>query len=507
MIRIFILLVSLAFSSSALAQYDYFNLIEGDLNDNEEELATNVEFISTSYVIWGAGTNSDQQQLFVFIRSYDLSGSLLIENVINVSNEYILAGITNSFKWNPYNEKFVFIHGVVEDAETKGYLIEFDQNLDTTFTKRYSHYSPYTYPLVFEIMQDGYIVLGEHGGINNSNGTFIMKLDFDGNIIWSEILQEEIYQNIYRNWNIIQQNNDFLIFGGGNTPENNFNPFGLITKISNIGITQSTTTILDEDALRSGYLNAVKLENGEILVSQPISYELLDPNGSQDAFWNKIRLFKFDPETEEIYAQQDYFSNYELKQGRVFDMEATADGGAIILGRSYAGFYSYYSWFMKVDSEGNQEWYQEYTYETCDDCRNMLYDIELAPDGGYVAAGSFANWSIDLRQATWLLKIDECGDVEWQGCNPLSVNEVEKKLFSVYPNPSVGRLFIDQSSANFSSRYEVFDISGKLVAQNNNLNQQSKIEINLTLPNGLYLLKIETPQGEFETQLIEIIGS
>ncbi len=503
--RHFLFILCFGSTFTLYSQYDYFNQITGDLNDDASEAVANVEVIDNAYVVWGGGINGLGEK-FQFVRKYGPDGVIQNENILpDNEGEYVYGGQTISFNLNPFLDEFVFLNGVVLESQVEGYMIVFNQNLDTLFTSSYNHYNPYTYLIGFEVMPDGYLVLGEQGGISNSNGTFVMKLDFAGNILWSEILQAEVYQNIYRNWNIIDINSNYWIFGGGNTPETNFKPFGLITKINSVGITQSAITIADDDALRSNYLKAVKLENGEILVSQPISYELLDPNGSQTAFWNKIRLFKFNPETEEVYAQQDYFENYEQKKGRVFDMEATPDGGAIIQGRRYVGFYADMSWLMKVDSTGNQEWYQEYAYEICNDCRNLLFDIELAPDGGYIAAGSFANEGIDIRRATWLLKVDPCGDLEWQGCSPVGVKDVEKKRFEIYPNPTEGIVQIEIPVEFSGVNVIVTDIVGRIVhkaqlsAGTGTLNLRN-------LPSGSYIVTLESKEGKLkESHQIQIV--
>jgi len=52
------------------------------------------------------------------------------------------------------------------------------------------------------IEEDGYIVIGEQGPNINSEGTFIARLDFEGNVLWNKILQPDVYQHISRNWSI-----------------------------------------------------------------------------------------------------------------------------------------------------------------------------------------------------------------------------------------------------------------------------------------------------------------
>ncbi len=500
-------IISILFSLNCAllcAQFSYLNQITGEFGNLSSEICTNVEVVDGDYVIWGAAI--DDNILIHFIRKYNPQGEIINENMLIFQNQYVLTGLINSFKWIPENERFVYLHGTnLDNGNTEGYLIEFNENFDTTFTRRYNQYPPYTYPFIFDLEADGYIVVGEQGGISNSNGTFIMKVDFEGNVLWSEIMQTEIYQNIYRNWSILKTDVGYLIAGGGSTPESNYKPFGLITQTNNLGITQSETVVEDEGALESGYLNAIRLQSGEILMSQALSYELVNPNGNPNVFWNKIRLFKFNLQSETIYDEQTYFDDYEMKMGQVLDMVSTSDGGAVILGRRTGFFYDHYSWMMKVDADLNQEWFHEYTYQSCNNCGNKLYDLELAPDGGYVAAGSFYNWDIDPRNATWLLKVDACGDLEWQGCEPVGVVEKEVQSISVYPNPSNGRFTVEMSENENISAWSVYNLSGQKVAQGSAQRGGQSLGINLNLPSGLYALELVQTNGKRENHKIQIV--
>ncbi len=154
-ISLFLLIVCYG---SLSAQFEYFNQITGEQGDLSSEVSANIEVVNDGYVIWGSAI--DDNVLLHYVRKYDLFGEIINENILyDDSAEYVLSGIIKSFQWNPYTEKFVYIHGVnlLGQKITEGYLIEFDINLDTTFTRRYNHYPPYTYPFIFSIEEDGYI--------------------------------------------------------------------------------------------------------------------------------------------------------------------------------------------------------------------------------------------------------------------------------------------------------------------------------------------------------------
>ena len=454
----------------------------------------------------GGGINENGEGI-QFIRKYDFEGNILNENIlIDSDGEYVLGGIISSFHWNPYIQKFIYLHGVnLNNGTTEGYLIEFNQNLDTVFSKRYNQYTPYTYPFIFQVESDGYIVVGEYGGIMNSNGTFLMKLDFEGNIMWSEIMQPEVYEHIYRNLNILKMSYGYMISGWGRIAETDNNPFGLLTFTNSSGETENTIEMIDEEMPRSNGVLIIRSSLNEIILSQNFGYELVSETGNPNVFWNKIRLSKYNTATDSIYNSKDYFDDYEFFQGGANKLLATGDGGVIIVG-AHAGYYfDYTSWVLKLDSDLNQEWFHEYTYQTCDNCSNILYDIELAPDGGYIAAGQFANYDIDPRNATWLLKIDACGDLEWQGCEAVGVAEQEAKAFSVYPNPNSGRFIVETAQNNHISAWSVTNLAGQKVAQGNAQGVGPSLQIHLNLPTGLYALELMQSDGKRENHKIQIV--
>src|SRR5690606_10708456 len=111
------------------AQFTYLNQITGEQGDLSAEGTTNIEVLSDGFVLWGSGI--DDNVLLHFARKYNFLGEITDENVLyDDSAEYVYAGITNSFQWNPYTETFVFMQGVnlLGQGNLEGYIIEFDTN-------------------------------------------------------------------------------------------------------------------------------------------------------------------------------------------------------------------------------------------------------------------------------------------------------------------------------------------------------------------------------------------
>ena len=83
----------------------------------------------------------------------------------------------------------------------------------------------------------------------------------------------------------------------------------------------------------------------------------------------------------------------------------------------------------------------------------------------------------------------------------VSLNETTEELaLSIYPNPTLGDLSINLAD-NVSS-IKIFDVTGKIVAEENNL-LAGNHQLNLTkLKAGVYFLKVSANQ---ETKVVRLI--
>lgn len=75
-------------------------------------------------------------------------------------------------------------------------------------------------------------------------------------------------------------------------------------------------------------------------------------------------------------------------------------------------------------------------------------------------------------------------------------DDIEKEAINVYPNPVSNILYVGGNSANLVS---IFDTSGKLVFEQENINS---IPVN-TYPNGMYIVKVRTATGSFTYKVIK----
>lgn len=88
---------------------------------------------------------------------------------------------------------------------------------------------------------------------------------------------------------------------------------------------------------------------------------------------------------------------------------------------------------------------------------------------------------------------------------PLSNEIVENISFSIYPNPTSNRLFINANARFENADVQIFNTVGQKVFEKNlSFNSNNQIELNnLDLQKGLYILKLKTSAGtEFDSKIV-----
>jgi len=252
----------------------------------------------------------------------------------------------------------------------------------------------------------GYIVAGRTRSFPQSqdyDNLWILKLDSDGNIEWQKCywpsysLGEPFYGNSTPV--SIQQKNDggYVIAGYAY----DWNPVVWILSLNHEGDIEWFKTY-DKSASIDYYHDCCIhqiIDGGSILAGIVKDHELdvdslciikISPSG--DIEWQR-RIGRFD------YTD-------------LFSLQKTRDGGYVIVGDEYLGFYGRDVWVMKLDERGDPEWRRRYGGSDYD----YAASIQQTSDGGYVVGGSTNSFGeVDEGYTdVWILKLTSSGDIEWQ---------------------------------------------------------------------------------------------
>ena len=436
--KTFLLIIVLCFYSIiSYGQYDYYNIVIGESSDLESETSTNIEILHDSIFTWGGGVNSGVD--FELIRMYTAGGIQLNERILIFSDNYIYPGATNSFQKIPEEEAFLMSHALVDQEGTKGLLMKVGLDLDTLWTRTYDMYAPDTYFYTHTWDGDGFVLAGEHGNGPGVRGTFIAKVDPEGELLWTNVIHPP--NGAYRNVQISALTSGFVVSGGSNAGGNTE---GYIEVLSESG--DLLQSLEGNGGIFRGIMIHKLKSNGDLIVSQTIGTEQVPGMNLSWSFF-KIRLYTLNPSASQFDGYVDVFDNDDMAGGGLAKILELDDQSIIILGNHHRYIDETLhkrAFISKLNPEYEVEWYTELAYVPCSTCDNTLYDFEIAPDGGYIMVGKFHDDATDPRDKSWLVKVDACGDLEWQGCEePNGLWEskpevLEASKLEIWPNPNSG---------------------------------------------------------------------
>lgn len=159
---------------------------------------------------------------------------------------------------------------------------------------------------------------------------------------------------------------------------------------------------------------------------------------------------------------------------------------------------------VKMDNQLNVEWAFDFGGNSIDEPGSMLYDgddnlliagvisgsSDIDPSENEVTVTTTANREIFLAS----YNIDLIPVVS-------NINELDKIVFNLYPNPTKGTVLLTATDADSNRSIEVTDIVGKTVLKQKFLGMQESIELNV--PNGIYQVMIYS--NETLEQAIKVV--
>jgi len=261
----------------------------------------------------------------------------------------------------------------------------------------------YSASIINQTKDGGYIVAGNadsyDAGFYNIN-IWVLKLDSSGDIIWQETFGNIYYDRI----GSIQQTSEggYIIAGTLCRYHGNYCYIWLI-KLDDEGKVSWEKSYGGEEKsyyLLGEYASSIQQtsEGGYIVA------------GSTDSFGvdsRDIWILKLDGEGN-VSWQKTYGGN---SNDDVRSIQQTSDGGYIVAGDTYS-FGSGFSdiWTLKLDSVGNVFWQKTYGGSYHDSIRYIYQNS----DGDYIMAGSINPFGPAYLGNTWLIKIDNSGNIIWE---------------------------------------------------------------------------------------------
>ena len=146
---------------------------------------------------------------------------------------------------------------------------------------------------------------------------------------------------------------------------------------------------------------------------------------------------------------------------------------------------------------------------------NRYRDIAISPNGQKIylltdsigtTSGPSGTGTSSLANPGAILEFSYTGAALPLGDKPVTVNTVRKYDISIFPNPASQFLSVRIAEGGFTrpTRYQILDLTGKVVLQGNSVQKDFNIDI-VSLISGVYILKLRNGYGlEIATEKIII---
>jgi hypothetical protein len=476
---------------SARSQYTYFSNLYQEGDGTHFEASSAIECRSDTIVVFGVW--NEFSNISHLTRKTLLTGELVEMKLLeNPSDILPFLNGANAFNILPDSTGYLWTGAWLSD-KNRGKMIRFDTDMDTLWTKTFDLFGERGTRLNVNLfVSDGIIVIGEDvvGGTDEDSDLFILKTDFEGNYLWHQIVNDT--PKAERAYSACISDDGGYILAGYRY----FDYDGVVTKTNELGEFEWEIS-LGTDEYHDPAAVITETSNGNYIAGWGLSYDLEIPQ-NEYSYIDSIMLTKFTSEAETLW-QKSYYSR---NNGAVNDIEVLSDGSMVVLGTYYNEFegqdiYGTVSFLMKVDDEGNEQWYHEYYYDVCVFCESRLYDLELTSDGGFAMVGVYFGGEEDFYDHTWLLKVDGCGCTEDCGCPPVGVEGLDHPLnigFRMWPNPSSGNVFISIQGSNEIFTFEIRNALGQIVQE-----RPSHHHFAMDLQNlhpGMYLVDMKNSDGQ-----------
>ncbi len=494
---------------SLSAQYTYWEHVIGD-----QELFTNTELYDGGILSYGGGAEEP-----ILLRKHDMNGNMLMENQIHLpyTGTYYI-GVKQNLNILPDESIMIGANMHTVELGATIFLCNVDANLDSLWTIHYKFEDEITVMSSMIIRDSTMVISGftwpsESGDLRAR--TFILEMDFEGNILLEKTIQPYNDAYAYRNWVLQEFNGGYLLAGRKRI-------LNLIDELGEVTPFRATITKLDYDGnliweyelddepnvgFGNGSPTMTLTENEDLIVTYSTAYEVYFDPDYHALSYNKQTVLKLNYQGDEpsVGWEQVYYDNYEKKLNGGSKIIETMDGGFLLTCSALPqgvpqSSTSSYGFILKFDSMGNEEWYQEYV--VFDNFQNYLithniWDIEITPDGGYVFVGYIFRG--DMGYYSWIVKIDACGEVEYNGCEPVVGidNMTTDQGILVWPQPANSELIVQWNRTFEVSEVVVLSITGSEVKRIKSSNiSEEQMTMNIEgLSNGLFIIHLLDHKG------------
>ena len=474
-VAIFITILFFSFNN-CFGQTVYFSELQPE--EWNTSLITNVEFSEGSYYVFGLFSADDIPE-GTFIQRFTTEG--ILENTLLALDSVILPNYAENF--NVYEDEIIFSgRRNFCSIDANG---EFNWSVTKSFPELYSN----DFVLSSKLESSDYLAVGrktyntDKDASPEFSNVYLLKVDTEGEEVWEN--EFNILPDKFVRITVVYEleNGEFVLLGSTFLPEN-----PVVIRVDSVGNLIDYSSFGQEE--ENNWLPWSVLEEDEDRLT--LVYQKYEGEDETFGDIHSLQIAQYDLTSDSFTYESDFSEGYLVHN--VQDFIKTPDGGYAATGRRGSDFILK-GFVTKYTSDLTIEWDKEYIY-SLDYTNNYLYDIEVTPDGGFVCAGETTGQNINTHpQSSWLLKLDACGDVEWQGCDTTTVGvkeEIKLADLKLYPNPAQDFIIIElaQIPMTAEASFLVLSIEGKIVLEGGLIQKEDLVVDLSSMESGIYQIFI-----------------
>lgn len=505
--KLLVLLLPFAALSGLLAQPSFSKMLF--LLGIEQVYA--VKEVQGGYILSVAVNPEDPAVFSVnIIAKVDTYGELLWYRVYN--NGFAMeppGSFSNQSCYINSEDSYYFIGATLEEGFSQDidfFILKTDKEGNQIWMRTYG--GPYDdIPCGITALNDSTILAyGDNSQASGGDDEYlwIMALDLDGNLRWEGFYKEDGYPSVAFKDLAVLENGDIVMLY--NDCDNPLHCGASTQKRLRLAYLDPEGNQLWSSTLREYTLEGhsaellLPLDNGQFLVA---SHRLV-------GLVSRPPTLYWVDQTGQIVQQYDFPDENQLY---LMDLFLSSSGDIIGCGTSdgyiNGAFYGAIAWVFSMTQDGQMNW-ERLIYDENYPFEGSVLSCGIETEDKGLLFGGFLVDTVALYSTAWLLKLDSLGCYE-PGCGDIQFVDVQELLpaprpgrpaaYALYPNPAraggqLRLVYQAASGAPMAARALLFDAYGRQLAAHR-LPPGPQPELPLgDWPPGLYLLRLETAQGE-----------
>ena len=459
---------------------------------NTNSLGNCIQSDGSGYITVSVGGDSvNPNRNIVILNKLDSLGNILKTVFFRSAVYNYWAGGVSSLVKTSDSAYFIACSKEYTSNNSDHYLVKFNSDLDTIWTKTIDHDSIWEiYYNSCETFDKGFAMVGLRIINSNSWQILLHKTDSMGNKLWEKAINIGGLSGADR---ILE------------TPDKGFLICGYKTSnVQGVGDPLILKTDSAGNLLWYKFLGGNEKDGAASIAITPqgdylVAYGYSTYTYPMNQYWAaRLNIIKYSSDGVPIWNKM--YDTIRINY-TVFNIQVLPNNDFFVIGSCVdkGNYFFLPTFFFKINNNGDSLYKKIYFYSDTYYDGNFLKDNIQTSDGGIIGIGNVLGDTIVPYQKIWILKTDSNGYAPGPH-NFLRVEEcINNKLISIFPNPATTQTTITYPTAEKDIMLQIYNMLGQLVYEEKLSKGSKQTTINTTtFKRGIYKITL----GEYSNTLI-----